>query len=132
MDASPPKPLGLPRSRRIKQGRDFARAKTQGQRMTQGCLILNWVNLPQGAPSRVGIITGRRIGQAVVRTRARRLLREVFRLNQARLSRSVDVVLVARPSIVEKPFSIVAGDFIAALRKARLYREEAGGDIKPA
>jgi ribonuclease P protein component len=122
MDASPPDALGLPRSRRIKQGRDFARARTQGRRLTQGCLVLNWVAMPGGA-SRVGVITGRRIGEAVVRTRARRLLREAFRLHQTHLSQPVDVVLVARQSIVGKKFSAVACDYLAALKKARLYRE---------
>jgi ribonuclease P protein component len=126
MDASPPV-LGLPRSRRIKQGRDFARAKTEGRRLTQGCLILNWLALPAGASSRLGVITSRRIGEAVARTRARRLLREAFRLHQNRLIQPVDVVLVARPSIVGKAYAEVALDFLSALRKARLLREPPSG-----
>ena len=130
MDASPPDALGLPRTRRIKQGRDFARARTQGRRLTQGCLVLNWVAMPGGAPSRVGVITGRRIGEAVVRTRARRLLREAFRLHQLHLSQPVDVVLVARQSIVGKKFGDVAEDYVAALKKARLYRECSNGSQK--
>ena len=127
MDASPPDALGLPRTRRIKQGRDFARARTQGRRLAQGCLVLNWVGLPDGKTSRVGVITGRRIGEAVVRTRARRLLREAFRLHQPHLSQPVDVVLVARQSIVGKRFGDVAGDYVAALKKARLYQEDSSG-----
>jgi len=127
MDASPPDALGLPRSRRIKQGRDFARAKTQGRRLTQGCLVLNWVAITGGGASRVGVITGRRIGGAVVRTRARRLLREAFRLHQPHLSQPVDVVLVARQSIVGKKLSDVVCDYLAALKKARLYREDPPG-----
>ncbi len=127
MDASLPDALGLPRSRRIKQGRDFARARAQGRRLTHGCLVLNWVAMPHGGTSRVGVITGRRIGEAVVRTRARRLLREAFRLHQPHLSQPVDVVLVARPSIVGKRLNDVAGDYVTALKKARLYREDLPG-----
>ena len=113
----------LPRSRRIKQGRDFARAKAQGQRLTQGCLVLNWVCLPAPALSRVGVITSRRVGEAVARSRARRLLREAFRLNQNSLAKPADIVLVARPSIVGKTLAEVGADLVAALRRARLYRE---------
>ena len=127
MDALPPAALGLPQSRRIKQGRDFTRARAQGRRLTQGCLVLNWVAMPGGTTSRVGVITGRRIGEAVVRTRARRLLREAFRLHQPHLSQPVDVVLVARQSIVGKRFDDVAEDYVAALKKARLYREASEG-----
>ena len=83
--------------------------------------------MPDGTASRVGVITGRRIGEAVVRTRARRLLREAFRLHQMHLSQPVDVVLVARQSIVGKRFGDVASDYVAALKKARLYREASSG-----
>lgn len=124
MDASSPAPLGLPRERRIKQGRDFARAKVQGRRLAQGCLILNWVDLPPTDLSRLGVITGRKIGHAVIRSRARRLLREAFRLNQCCLTKPVDLVLVARGSIVGKAFSEVETDFLLALKKARLIRAD--------
>jgi ribonuclease P protein component len=122
MDASPLPALGLPRQRRIKQGRDFARARNEGRRLACGCLILNWVGLPARSASRLGVITGRRIGNAVVRSRARRLLREAFRVNQTSLTQPVDVVLVARPSIVDKPFKEVARDYLTALRRAGLHR----------
>ena len=115
--------LILPRARRIKQGRDFARARTQGRRVASGCLIANWMVLPRGSAARVGVITGRKIGAAVARSRARRLLREAFRLNQMRLDRAVDLVLVARPSIAGKSFAEVEADLLTALRKAGLLKE---------
>jgi ribonuclease P protein component len=115
--------LALPRERRIKQGRDFARAKTQGKRVYSGCLIANWLTLSSGAPTRVGIITARKVGGAVARSRARRLLREAFRIHQADLNHPLDLVLVAQPSIVDKAFVDVERDFLAAMRKARLLRE---------
>ena len=116
-------PLTLPRARRIKQGRDFARARTRGKRAASGCLIANWVVLPSGSPTRIGVITGRKIGKAVTRTKARRLLREAFRLHQIHMNQPVDLVLVARPSIVGKSFAEVETDFLAALRKAGLLKE---------
>lgn len=126
MDASSPASLGFPRERRIKQGRDFGRAKIEGRRLVQGCLILNWVSISPPAPSRLGVITSRKIGEAVVRSRARRLLREAFRLHQGDLAASVDLILVARASIVGKRYADVERDYLGALKKARLYREEAG------
>lgn len=47
-------------------------------------------------PARVGYITSRRIGTAVQRNRARRLLRESIRLLAGRLSPEWDIVLIAR------------------------------------
>jgi ribonuclease P protein component len=117
--------LCFPRSRRIKQGRDFARAKLHGKRVVSGCLIANWLVLPPGTPSRLGVITGRKLGGAVMRVRARRLLREAFRLHQRELAQPLDVVLVARSSIVGKAFFAVERDFLAALRQGRLLKEAA-------
>jgi ribonuclease P protein component len=113
---------GLPRERRLKQGRDFARIKAQGKRVVKGCLIANWLVLPGATTSRIGVITSRRVGQAVVRTRARRLLRESFRLHQQDFAQPVELVLVARPSIVGRSFAEVEKDFLTAMHLAGLLR----------
>jgi len=63
------------------------------------------------------------VGNAVARSRARRLLREAFRVHQGDLRSSVDLVLVARPSIVGKTFTDVERDLIEAFRKGRLLKE---------
>src|SRR5262245_7054423 len=117
--------LGLARKDRIKQGRDFARARNQGKRIANGCLVANWLDLPGGARSRLGVITSRKVGESVQRSRARRLLREAFRLHQLELERPIDLVLVARPSIVGKAFADVERDFLSALRRGRLLKEAA-------
>jgi ribonuclease P protein component len=123
MASTPSARLRFPRAARIKRGVDFARLRGEGQRVTLGCLIANWRRLHPGAVSRLGVITPRRIGAAVVRNRARRLLRESFRLNRARLAEPIDLVLVARSSIVSKDFFEVETDFLTSLRKAGLLRE---------
>ena len=120
---APARSLRLPREGRITRGRDFQRARTAGRRLAVGCLVLNWVDA-SGITTRLGVITSRKIGGAVVRTRARRLLREAYRLNQHRIARPVDLVLVARQSIVEKDFAGVEGDFVMALRRADLLKRE--------
>jgi len=116
------KTLGLGRERRIKQGRDFLRIRSEGKRFTCGCLIANWASAA-GPRSRVGVITGRKMGNAVARARARRLLREAFRVHQAELLNTVDLVLVARASIVGKGFSEVERDLLEAFRKGRLLKQ---------
>ena len=115
-------PLRFGRAARIKQGRDFARLRQQGERQVAGCLIANWHMLPASSRARLGVITARKIGNAVARSRARRLLRECFRLHQYELGQPVDLVLVARPSIAAKSFAEVEKDFLTTLRRARLLK----------
>ena len=118
-----PQRLRFGRAARLKQGRDFARLRRGGERLANGCLIANWQRLSPDAPSRLGVITAGRIGGALVRSRARRLLREAFRLHQHDLAGPVDLVLVARPSIAGRGFAEVERDFLTALRKGRLLNQ---------
>jgi ribonuclease P protein component len=126
MAVATPHPLQFCRAARLKQGRDFARVRRDGQRLVTGCLIANWRSLPADAFSRLGVITAGRIGSAVVRNRARRLLREAFRLHQYDLAAPVELVLVARQSIAGKGFAAVEKDFLTTLRRARLLKPMAG------
>jgi ribonuclease P protein component len=118
------KRLRLPRGSRVTQNRDFLRIRQQGERLAQGCLVANWNMLPEGASPKLGVVTSRKIGGAVQRTRARRLLRESFRLHQHEFARPVELILVARNSIVGKQFTDVEKDFLTSLRRAGLLRNE--------
>jgi ribonuclease P protein component len=114
--------LRFGRAARIRQGRDFSRVRQEGERLVAGCLIGNWRRLAASGRSRLGVITARKVGSAVTRSRARRLLRESFRVHQGDLAQPVDLVLVARPSIADKTFAEVEKDFLTMLRKARLLK----------
>lgn len=105
------------RSDRLKQPREFNRLKQEGKRIAAGSLIANWMVRPPGSVSRLGVVTHRGVGSAVTRNRARRLMREVFRLNRHKFKQPVDLVLVARKSICGKTFFAVERDFLRALRQ---------------
>jgi ribonuclease P protein component len=122
MTAPTPKPLRLSRATRVTQSRDFLRIRQQGERLAQGCLVANWNKLPDGASPKLGVVTSRKIGGAVQRTRARRLLRESFRLHQHEFLQPVELILVARNSIAGKKFADVEKDFLTSLRRAGLLK----------
>jgi ribonuclease P protein component len=131
MSAGSPASLELPRDRRIKHRRDFQRAKAQGRRLAQGCLVLNWIPRGTESSSRLGVITAKAIGNAVARSRARRLLRECFRQHQQKFPSSLDLILVARASITGKSLDQVKKDFITAMGRAGLLRDSSGADSRP-
>ncbi len=122
MPAQAPR-LTFGRAMRIKQGRDFSRVRQEGQRLVYGCLIANWRKLPPESISRLGVVTSGKIGNAIVRNRARRLMRETFRVHQHDLTQPVDLVLVARASITNKGFADVEKDLLTTLRKAGLLKQ---------
>ncbi len=116
--------LRLRRAARLQQQRDFMRVRQRGQRLALGCLIANWHSLPEGARPRLGVVTSRKIGGAVVRSRARRLLRESFRQHQNEFTQPVELVLVARNSIAGRNFAEVEKDFLTTLRRAGLLKND--------
>lgn len=107
---------------RLQHKAEFARIKERGQRGTKGCLIANWMPLPAGSTPRLGVITTRKLGKAHVRSRARRLLRETFRLHQHDLREPVAMVLIARASIAGRRLGEVERDYLALLRQVRLLK----------
>ncbi len=85
-------------------------------------MVLNWLVLPEGSRSKVGIVTTRKLGSPVVRNRYRRLLREVYRIHQHDLSQPVEIVLVARESIKNCKFSDIERDYLNGLQMAGLLK----------
>jgi ribonuclease P protein component len=122
MTGGSPNRLSLSRKSRLKQKRDFTRLRMEGERLTHGCLVANWQRLSSDSSSKLGVITSGKIGNAVVRSRARRLLREAFRLHQHELSEPVNLVLVARKSLAGKRFAQVETDFLQTMQRAGLLK----------
>ena len=104
----------------IKLGWEFEKVRQEGRRAVKGCLVLNFRINKDREFSRIGIITSRKVGNAVVRNRARRLIREAFRLHQHDLTSAADLVWIARPSIAGKSFAQVERDYLSLLREAKL------------
>jgi ribonuclease P protein component len=116
--------LGLGRHMRLQNKRDFSTVRERGRRLTKGCLIANWMILPAGSSSRLGVITTRKLGKANIRSRARRLLRESFRLHQGDLREPIAIVLVARGSILGRKLADVERDYLACLRQGSLLKAD--------
>ena len=83
---------------------------------------------PDTLEVRVGFSVSKRLGNAVDRNRIKRCLREVFRLNEARVKRGVDLVFIARGDILsvidEQGISGVEAKMVDVLRKGGLLAEQ--------
>ncbi len=88
--------LTLPRTMRILRKADFNRAFAARCTVSDPHLVIQVAANDLDHP-RVGLVVGRRHGNAVKRNRLRRLLREAFRLEQHNIPAGLDYVLVPRP-----------------------------------
>ena len=74
--------------------------------------------------NRVGITVSKKLGKAHIRNRARRRIREVYRLNEEAFLPGWDIVVVARSKSVEAPFDKLTRSYLSLARKAGILREE--------
>jgi ribonuclease P protein component len=73
---------------------------------------------------RIGLTASRKVGNAVIRNRARRRLREAARLVlPAHAAPGHDLVLIARGGTATRAWDDLLGDLRAALRRLGLWRE---------
>jgi ribonuclease P protein component len=91
-----------PKRRRLSRSAEFERVYRQGRSKGNRYLVLYVFPRAEGDEvdeegPRLGLSVGRRVGGAVERSRVKRVLREAFWEESARLPAGSDYVVVARP-----------------------------------
>jgi ribonuclease P protein component len=111
-----------PRPGRLPNRQDFLRVQA-GRRCAMPGFVLQAAPAPADRvlPAiRVGFTVSRRVGNAVVRNRVRRRLREIARMvipDQAKPD--LDYVLVGRQAALKRDFAIMKGELVEALRRLK-------------
>jgi len=77
--------------------------------------------------TRFGLATGKRLGGAVVRNRVRRRIREVLRVMAPSFQPGWDVLIIARPAIVQADHDALVGALCRVLRSGGVL----GGSTEP-
>ena len=101
----------------IKENRTFQRIYKRGRSALTPFLVL-YCRPNNLGHNRLGVTVSTKLGGAVVRNRARRRLREVFRLAQPDLRTGYDVILVARGRTVNGPYQKLTAAVQAAGAKS--------------
>jgi ribonuclease P protein component len=111
---------GLPRALRLTRAEDFQDAFAR-KRAFRGRLLVLYVRAAPDAARRLGVAAGKRtFRRAVDRARAKRLLREAFRLNRVRFRAQADVLLLARRAILDVKRGDVEEDLLNVAKRAGL------------
>ena len=114
--------MGLPASRRLKRHGEFASVKAEGTGQKGRYVVVNVRRTGDGNPSRCGIVTGRRIGNAVRRNRVRRRLREIIRREGDRIASGIQLVIIARQHSTQATMNELKEDWASCARRAGILR----------
>lgn len=104
----------------IKLNKDFKRLYYRGKRAVRG-LVVVYSSKNRLGKNRLGLTCGKAVGNAVRRNRAKRLMRESYRLLAGELKQGYDIVIVARSRVADKPFREVDREVRAAFKNLELF-----------
>jgi ribonuclease P protein component len=90
------KRLSFPKNKRLISNSQFKAVLACGRRLSNGVLML-YMARNNCEYSRLGVSVGKSHGNAVVRNRLKRLMREAFRQNQERIPAGLDYLLMISP-----------------------------------
>ena len=106
----------------LKKNYEFHRLYRKGKTAATPFLVL-YAKGSRRPGNRVGFTVSTKLGKAVKRNRVRRRLREIYRLNEQRIARGTDLVVVARGRAVTATYRQLEAAFLFACRKLELLTE---------
>jgi ribonuclease P protein component len=107
---------------RLKRRAEFLRVAAKGRKAPMPGLVLQVLARDDAEPARLGFTVTKKVGNAVVRNRTRRRLKEAARLLLAeRPVSGVDLVLIGRDGTRKREFRALQDDIVRALTKTGVF-----------
>ncbi len=104
-------------AQRVLRSADFSAAREAGRRIDGGWFLL-WVRTRgDDRPARLGVAASRAVGGAVVRNRAKRLVRDIFRRHQHEIPPGLDLIVSARRALPNVDVADLEKRFLKTLRR---------------
>jgi ribonuclease P protein component len=107
---------GFPKAERLLKRKDFlSLAGSRARKIqTQHFIVLR--GEAKGPSARIGITASRKTGNAVVRNRSKRLIREFYRLNKS-LFLAADYNIIAKPGAARLEYTVLVQELTRALQR---------------
>ncbi len=111
---------------RLKRRAEFLRVASKGRKAPMPGVVLQALKRDDDAPARIGFTVTKKVGNAVIRNRTRRRLKEAARLllGQNGLT-GVDLVLIGRDGTRKRNFLTLQDDITRAMAKAGVSMTDA-------
>ncbi|OEG69792.1 hypothetical protein ATZ36_07510 [Candidatus Endomicrobiellum trichonymphae] len=105
--------------------KDFNKVFKNGLRLeNKNIKILVYKRNDGQAIRRLGLITAKRVGAAIVRNRTKRRLREIFRTNKHFLEPGLDLIFISKPGAALLDYDNLEKNILGLLKSVELYNLE--------
>jgi ribonuclease P protein component len=112
--------LSFPKSRRLTRSWEFERVKQGGHQQRGRLMAIGVVAVQNSGASRVGFITSRSLGGAVVRNCVRRRVREIVRKHQHDLEDDFWIVVIARRDAANASYRALEDEWLRLAKRASI------------
>ncbi|MFM8983043.1 MAG: ribonuclease P protein component [Spartobacteria bacterium] len=109
--------LRFPKSSRLLNSRDFRKVREKGKSSQGRLLRLGVLKDSDPKPTRIGLVTSKRVGGAVDRNKTRRRLREMIRAVLPTIAPGLDIVVVAKSSAASASFDELRAEWLLLARR---------------
>lgn len=110
---------------RLARREDFNRVYRHGKSTANMQFVVYVLPRPQNEYFRLGVSVSKKLGNAVVRNRLRRIMKEIVRLNKDAITDKVDFVVIARKPAADMEYEEMRKSMLHVLKRASLLK--AGG-----
>ncbi len=115
--------MRFPKSVRLKKSGEFRKVRDQGKSAQGKFLRLGVFQTGDAGPARIGFVTTKRLGGAVVRNKTRRRLREIARMHLHLLAPGILLVIVAKTHAVGAAFADLAAEWLLLARRLSILAD---------
>ena len=99
----------FPKTFRLRKRTEFLRLSRTGKKVYSPNFVVISKTNDQGE-TRLGITVSAKVGNAVVRNRIKRLVREFFRHNRHRLTPGLDILIIARQTATDLSLALIENE----------------------
>ena len=110
----------------MKNNHEFRRLYAKGKSISTPTLAV-YFRKSNREYNHLGVTVSTKVGKAVIRNRIRRRIREIYRLNEEKLPRGLDIVVVARIRSRNADYAQLEKDFLHACRRLGIIDESGAG-----
>ncbi|KAA9005129.1 ribonuclease P protein component [Paenibacillus spiritus] len=110
------------KSLRLRNRADFSRVYRHGKSFANHQFVVYWHPRREVERFRAGISVSKKVGNAVVRNRMRRLVKEIVRHHEAEIVSGLDLVFIVRKGALDLKYAELEKSILHVLRKAKLLK----------
>jgi len=113
----------LHRSHRLRKNEQFQEVFQKGNSAANKQFVLYSAKQEGQAAFRAGISVSKKIGNAVIRNRVKRLIREALSRLESKIPSGLDLIIIARPGVEAMSLDAIEQSLVHVMKRAKVIRQ---------